>query len=79
LYVSNKLKVLSLVYDTREQEYQQVSHPKMCNFYENDTLSKERVRVLLNAPVMWNAVAFEERRLQWATMREKLGKDPSSR
>jgi hypothetical protein len=35
--------------------------------------------VLLNAPVMWNAVAFEERRLQWATMREKLGKDPSSR
>ena len=65
---------MSLVYDTREREYQQVSHPKMCKFYENDTLSKERVRVLLNATVMWDAVAFEERRLQWVAMREKLAK-----
>ena len=45
----------------------------MCNFYENYTLSKERVKVL-NATVMWDAVAFEERRLQWVAMREKLGK-----
>jgi hypothetical protein len=45
----------------------------MCKFYENYTLSKERVRVL-NATVMWDAVAFEERRLQWVAMREKLAK-----
>ena len=45
----------------------------MCKFYENETLSKERVKVL-NATVMWDAVAFEERRLQWVAMREKLGK-----
>lgn len=50
----------------------------MCNFYENYTLSKERVKVL-NATVMWDAVAFEERRLQWVAMREKLGKDPDEK
>ena len=50
----------------------------MCNFYENYTLSKERVKVL-NATVMWDAVAFEERRLQWVAMREKLGRDPDEK
>ena len=50
----------------------------MCKFYENDTLSKERVKVL-NATVMWDAVAFEERRLQWVAMREKLGRDPGEK
>jgi hypothetical protein len=50
----------------------------MCKFYENETLSKERVKVL-NATVMWDAVAFEERRLQWVAMREKLGKDPDEK